>query len=361
MIDIFDIKPKIAVIFGGNSPEYSVSLQSAYAVITHIDKNKYDPVLIGITKSGEWFRFLGNTDKIANDTWCNTSDCVRAIISPCRSNRSLLEFKANTVHLVKLDGVMPVLHGRNGEDGTVQGLLELSGIPIIGCKSLSSSLCMDKEKARKLAYMAGVQIPKSFLLRKETYGSSDFKQAERLGYPLFVKPVMSGSSLGITKVMGVNELSEALNKAFCYDNKVIVEENIPGFEVGCAILGDTDLVIGELDEIELSGGFFDYNEKYTLQTSRIHVPARVNAQKTEEIKNAAKTIYHALDCTGFARVDMFLTPSGEIVFNEVNTIPGFTNHSCFPNMLYAIGMTFETVVNRIIGLALESAFISCIA
>jgi len=345
------MKLKIAVLFGGCSTEYDISLQSAYAVITHLDINKYDPVLLGITPVGEWFHFSGDPAKIKDNTWCNPFDCVRAIISPSREAHGVLKFEAGEVRTIRLDAAMPVLHGKNGEDGTVQGLLELAGIPIVGCNSLCSALCMDKDKAHKIAHVAGVRIPRSFILENEMDAGTAWEQAENIGYPLFVKPVRAGSSFGITKVLNRDELPAAVNLAFGYDDRVIIEENISGFEAGCAVLGNDKLIVGELGEIELADGFFDYKEKYTPETYSFHVPARIPAQKAEEIKDTARTIYRALGCTGFARVDMFLTPSGEIIFNEVNTIPGFTTHSHYPHMLKAIGMTFEQVINTAIGLA----------
>ena len=172
--------------------------------------------------------------------------------------------------------------------------------------------------------------------------------AQETGYPLFVKPVKAGSSYGVTKVASPEQLAPAIELAFRYDNQVILEENIEGFEVGCAVLGSSEPITGEVDEIELSGGFFDFTEKYTLKTSSIHVPARIDASKAAEIKETAKTIYRTLGCSGFARVDMFLTPEGEIVFNEVNTIPGFTEHSRYPGMMKAAGYSFENVLDMII-------------
>jgi len=344
-------KLKIAVLFGGCSPEYCVSLQSAYAVITHLDTGKYTPVLIGISEMGEWFRFTGDAGKIKDDTWCNPGDCTRAVISPSRETRGLLEFSADGVREVRLDAAMPVLHGKYGEDGTVQGLLELAGIPVVGCGTFSSAVCLDKDRARKLAGVAGVRIPKSFVAEENDDKVLAEERAGALGYPLFVKPVRAGSSFGITKVLNKNELPGAFRLAFEYDSRAIVEECIDGIEIGCSVLGKDELVIGQLDEIELSGGFFDYKEKYTLETSSIHVPARITPQKAGEIKDTAKVVYKALDCAGFARVDMFLTKSGEIYFSEANTIPGFTLHSRLPNMLKAIGMSFEQVLDRVIELA----------
>jgi D-alanine---D-serine ligase len=346
-------KLKIAVIFGGCSPEHAVSLESAYSVISHMNREAYEPIPIGISPRGEWFRFYGGAGKIKDGAWNNPADCVRAVISPSRAVHGILEMSGDRLRQVRLDAALPVLHGKNGEDGTVQGLLELAGIPVAGCKTLCSALCMDKDRAHKLVSQAGVRVPHSFIIEGETDIGQAAARAKTLGYPLFVKPVKAGSSLGVTKAAGDDELAEAVRLAFEYDSSVIVEECIPGFEVGCAVLGTERLITGELDEIELAAGFFDYHEKYTLETSAIHVPARIAAGKAAEIKETAKEIYRALDCSGFARVDMFLTPSGEIVFNEVNTIPGFTAHSRFPNMLKAAGMPFEEIIDRIIRQAVK--------
>ena len=344
---------KIGVIFGGCSPEYGVSLQSAYAVIRHMDKSRYAPVLIGISSDGRWFRFEGSVEKLPVGTWLNDSDCAPCALSPDRSVGALLTFRGGGVEETRLDAVFPVLHGKNGEDGTVQGVVELAGIPLICCGVLASALCMDKDRAHRLVRAAGIRTPESLVLTSE----SDLRRAggviRSMGYPLFVKPVRAGSSYGVTQVMREGELEEAVKLAFAYDERIILEEAIDGFEVGCAVMGNSSLIVGEPDEVELSQGFFDFTEKYTLKTSAIHVPARVSSTKSAEIKRAALRIYQSLGCRGFARVDMFLTPDGEVVFNEVNTIPGFTEHSRFPAMLAAAGMDFEQVVTTAIELAVE--------
>ena len=344
-------KLTIAVLFGGCSPEYDVSLKSAYSVISHMDGEKYESILIGITRCGEWFVFTGEIKKIENDTWHNSNDCTKAIISPDRGTKGVMVFNNDGVDTIKLDAAMPILHGKNGEDGTVQGLLELAGIPIVGCGTLSSALCMDKIRAHKLANNAGIRTANSFVLHNESDMAYVQAHAKKLGYPLFVKPVKAGSSFGVTKVSNENELPDAIKRAFEHDNMVIVEENIDGFEVGCAVLGNQELIIGHVDEIELSEGFFDYTEKYNLETCSIHVPARITPYKADEIRDLARIIYKALGCSGFARVDMFLTPNGEIVFNEVNTMPGFTPNSRYSSMLKAIGMTFEEIIDTAIELA----------
>lgn len=347
------MKKRIAIIFGGCSPEYRISLQSAYSVISHLDQTRYEPVLIGISSAGSWFRFEGAPKKIASDTWCNDGDCTPLAVSPNRMEHNLLLFRHGTVEKLQIDIAFPVLHGKNGEDGTLQGMFELAGIPVTGCGVLSSALCMDKDRAHKLVHEAGISVPASFVLKKSTAAATALKKAAQIGYPLFVKPVKAGSSFGITKATGSDELPAAVKAAFEYDEEVIIEECISGFETGCAILGNQNLTIGEVDEIELSDGFFNFTEKYTLKTSAIHVPARIDPQMAEKIKKTAATIYRALDCRGFARVDLFLSESGDIVFNEVNTIPGFTVHSRFPNMIKAIDISFEQMITAVIELAVD--------
>ncbi len=347
-------KKRIAVLFGGCSPEYGVSLQSAHAVISNMNRQKYIPVPIGITRQGEWLLFLGDLREIIADTWQQSELCVPVAVSPDRGEHALLCYRDKSIDRIFVDAAFPVLHGQNGEDGTVQGLFELAGIPIIGCGVLASALCMDKARAHSLVKAAGIAVPRSYVLGQNTDVQTAFSWAEELAYPVFVKPVKAGSSFGITKVMRRDALPDAIARAFEYDDAVIIEENIEGFEVGCAIIGNDVLTIGEVDEIELADGFFDFTEKYSLQTSAIHVPARLNRQQREKIRLVAQKIYRALACRGFARVDMFLTPSGEIVFNEVNTIPGFTPHSRFPKMLQAVGIPFERMLEILIEQAVRA-------
>lgn len=347
-------RKRIAILFGGCSPEYGVSLQSAYSVITHLDREKYEPVLIGISNAGDWFQYVGEIEKIPADTWCNEEDCIPVVVSSNRTVHGIVTIKNGKIRETHIDAVFPVLHGKNGEDGTVQGMFELAGIPVVGCGVLSSALCMDKDRAHKLVQAAGISVPQSFVLQSGGDAETAIRQAERIGYPLFVKPVGAGSSYGITKVTGRNQLPEALKLAFSYDSTVIVEECISGFEVGCAVLENDGFVVGEVDEIELEKGFFDFTEKYTLKTSSIHVPARISAEKAGEIKETAKLIFKTLDCRGFARVDMFLDDTGRIVFNEVNTIPGFTTHSRFPNMMKAAGISLEQVISMAVDRAVTS-------
>lgn len=346
-------RKNIAIIFGGYSPEYNVSLESAGCVVTHLNKEKYTPVLIGITRSGDWYHFTGDADRIADDTWYSADSCAPAMLSPDRSRHELLTFHSSGFKKTHIDTVFQIMHGKNGEDGTLQGLCELAGLPLVGCGTLASALAMDKDRAHKLAQAAGVIVPQSFVLTRKFNESYALAQAGSLGYPLFVKPVKAGSSYGITKVTERGGLLRAIALAFEYDKEVIVEAAVTGFEVGCAVMGNEELITGELDEIELEleDSFFDFTEKYNLVTSKIHVPARIPPETAARVRQTAMIIYRALGCRGFARVDMFLTPAGEIVFNEVNTIPGFTPHSRFPSMMRAAGFSFEQVITRAIELA----------
>ncbi len=347
-------KKKIAIIFGGCSSEYSVSLQSAYSIISNMDGRCYEAILIGINQEGSWFRYFGAIDRIKDDTWhTEEKDCISVILSPDRHIHGIIELRREGIRYERIDAAFPVMHGKNGEDGTIQGLIELAGIPLIGCGTLSSALCMDKDRAHRLAAAADICIPNSIVLTKQLTSILLYEKTKDLQYPLFVKPMKAGSSFGITKVYDRSDLAGAVKLAFEYDNEVIIEENIEGFEVGCAILGNQELIIGEVDEIELSNGFFDYTEKYTLKSSQIHMPARIDDKTAEKIKQTAALIYRTLGCRGFARVDLFLTPDNRIVFNEVNTIPGFTTHSRFPNMMNGIGLPFRELLTRLIEMGLK--------
>lgn len=346
-------RKRIAVLFGGCSPEYGVSLESAYSVMTHIDSRKYDVFPVGITREGGWYAYEGGWERIVPDEWFSEKSCVRTVLLPERNRDGkgrFCVFREKGTEEIAVDAVFPVLHGKNGEDGTVQGMCELAGVPVVGCTLTASVLGMDKDRAHRLAAEAGVCVPGSVVVRRQEFKDSR-EDIAALGFPVFVKPVRAGSSFGITKVSSPEGIFEALEKAFSYDDEAIVEQFIPGFEVGCAVMGNERLITGAVDEIELTDGFFDYTEKYGLVTSKIHVPARISERKAQEVIEKAKKIYRALGCRGFARVDMFLTPEGKVVFNEVNTIPGFTAHSRFPGMMRAAGFSLETVVDTAIGLA----------
>ncbi len=347
------MRKRIAVIFGGHSSEYEVSLQSAFSVLQNMNENKFEVFPVGITREGEWYHYTGGLEQIRDNSWAEKKENLHSVaVSQSRPAPGFLVFDGDGCRRIPVDLVLPVLHGRNGEDGTLQGLFELAGIPVAGCGTLSSALCMDKDRAHKLVGLAGIAVPKAVAFRQADQEAACRKVKESLSCPLFVKPLRAGSSLGITRITKMQELFSAVEFAFTYDTEVIVEEEVDGSEVGCAILGDEVLTVGRVDEVALSGSFFDYTEKYTLQSSRIYMPARVERKTEERIQETAMAIYRTLGCSGFARVDMFYTSSGEIVFNEVNTIPGFTSHSRYPNMMKGIGLSFTEVLDKLLSLYL---------
>lgn len=348
-------KQRVAVIFGGCSSEHEISLKSAEAVLTHMDPEKYEIVPVRITPEGRWMWERG------------PGDAVPAFLSPDRSDGGLVYFE-DGVHVLPLDCALPVLHGRNGEDGTVQGLCRLAGIPVAGCGVLSSALCLHKHVAHQLVQAAGIDVPRSVLLRRGAATTGEpcrsetttrcwreetaqrWREAVRpLGLPVFVKPVQEGSSVGIHRVEREEDLADAIGDAFSYDEEVVVEQEVEGFEVGCAILGGERPLIGAVDEVELTSGWLDFQEKYrTRRQARIHMPARLPQETASRIQSVALRIYRTLRCSGFARVDMFLTPQGRIVFNEVNTIPGLTVHSRYPRMLAGAGIGFSQMIDVLI-------------
>ncbi|AJY73509.1 D-alanine--D-serine ligase VanG [Paenibacillus beijingensis] len=349
-------KLTIGVLFGGCSTEHEVSLSSSAAVLNHLNLNreKYDIVMIGITRDGQWYRYEGEVDRIQEDSWSLHPSCTPVLLSPNRAMKGLIELVGTEYRFTPLDAVFPVLHGKNGEDGTMQGLLELSGIPFVGCDTLSSAICMDKAIAKTLVAAAGIGVPPFITV---TAGDPVFETvaaAEKLGFPLYVKPAKSGSSIGITKVYNKQELMAGIEAAHLHDSKVVIERHVDGFELGCAVLGNTPyLVMGEMDEIELAGEFFDHEEKYSLSTASIHLPARIDPNKAKEATEMALRIYRALGCSGLARVDLFLTKDGTLLFNEVNTIPGFTAKSRYPSMMREAGMNFPELLDRLVAAAVQ--------
>ncbi len=345
-------KQTVMVLFGGRSPEHGISLQSAATVLENLDTEKYRPVAVGITREGRWYRFTGSWDAIREDRWSQGA-CTPAILSPDRGDRGLLLLEEGGFWRLPVDVALPMLHGCLGEDGTVQGLIQLAGIPLAGCGVLASALGMDKEMARKAAAAAGVAVPRCHTLGREEAASQAPALARRLGYPVFVKPARAGSSLGVRRVEEEGQLAPALEDALRYDSRVLLEEAVPGFEVGCAIAGTGALTLGAVDEIHLAGGLLDHGEKYHPVTSVTQAPARLPEEVTTRIKEAAVAVYRALDCAGFARVDLFLTPDQRVLFHEVNTIPGFTPHSRYPAMMAAAGISIPEVLDLVISSATE--------
>jgi D-alanine---(R)-lactate ligase len=337
---------KIGIIFGGCSEEHPVSVISAQEVARNLDTEKYEPLWIGITKSGDW-RLCDGPD--AN--WENGS-CRPAVLSPDRSVHGLLVLDRGRYETISLDLVLPVLHGKLGEDGAMQGLLELSGIPYVGCDVQSSALCMDKSLAYIVARSAGIATPTYW-----TVTANEDIDPDRLTYPVFVKPARSGSSFGVSKVSRKEELLNAVETARQYDSKVLIEEAVGGSEVGCAILGnDFDLIAGEVDRISLSHGFFRIHQESDPESGSENstpiVPADIPAESRLLVQETAKTVHRALGCRGLSRVDMFLKEDGRVVLNEVNTLPGMTPYSRYPRMMAAAGLPLAEVIDRMVSLAL---------
>jgi D-alanine--(R)-lactate ligase len=343
---------KVGVIFGGAGEEHSISVKSAREVAKHLDADKYEPFWIGITTSGAWKLCDGPDADWENGT------ARAAVLSPDRSTPGLLVLEQDPptpparYERVGLDVVLPVLHGKFGEDGAIQGLLELSGIPYAGCDIQSSALCMDKSLAYIVARSAGIATPNFWTLMADEDVNGD-----QLTYPVFVKPARSGSSFGVTKVARPEELDTAVQTARQYDAKVVIEEAVVGSEVGCAIHGNgPDLFAGEVDQIALSDGFFRIHQEREPErgsdNATVIVPANISPDSRSRVRETAKAIYRALGCSGLARVDMFLTEDGQVVLNEVNTLPGMTSYSRYPRMMAAAGLPFADVIDRIVSLTL---------
>lgn len=340
-------KLKIAIIFGGCCEEHAISVKSAQEVAKNLDIEKYEPFYIGITKDGIW--------KLCHSPDANweSGNCHPAILSPDRSVHGLIVQEQGQYKTIRMDMVFPVLHGKLGEDGAMQGLLELSGIPYAGCDVQSSALCMDKSLTYIVAANAGIATPNF-----RTLTLNENIDAGRFVYPVFVKPARSGSSFGVSKVCREEDLRGAVETARQYDTKVLIEEAVTGSEVGCAILGnDTDLIAGEVDQICLSYGFFRIHQENKpengSENSTVIVPAGISAKARVLVREMAKTVYRALGCRGLARVDMFLKEDGSVILNEVNTLPGMTSYSRYPGMMAAAGLPFAGVIDRIIWLAMK--------
>ncbi len=300
---------KVGIIFGGCSEEHPVSVKSAREVAKSLDTEKYEPFYIGITQSGAW--------KLCDGPDANWEGSGRtAVLSPDRSVHGLLVLDEGKYETISLDLVLPVLHGKLGEDGAIQGLLEISGIPYAGCDIQSSALCMDKSLTYLVVSGAGVATPNFW-----TVAENENIDPDQLTYPVFVKPARSGSSFGVSKVSAKEELPDALETARRYDSKVLIEEAVAGSEIGCAILGnDLDLIAGEVDRVALTHGFFrihqESNPESGSENSTFIVPADIPAESRSLVQEAAKVVYRALGCRGLARVDMFLKDDGTVVLNE---------------------------------------------
>lgn len=350
---------RVLVLFGGVSSEHEVSCMSASSVINNIPHDKYEVVAIGITKSGEWLLFDGDISLLPDDKWLTSEKCKKAVISPDRSDHGIIVFDNDKINKIHIDACFPVLHGKNGEDGTMQGLLEIAGIPYVGCNVLSCAVCMDKEFTNTLADAADIKQAKWCSITSHEYKKSQAaflnKAADYLGFPIFVKPANAGSSVGISKAKNENELRDAIDKAFLFDKKVVLEEFIDGFEVECAVIGNTEAMASAIGQIVSCNEFYDYDAKY-LTDSTLLIPADLPIDKQNEVRAAAVKAYTALNCTGLSRIDFFVErKSGEVVFNEINTIPGFTSISMYPKLMEQSGVPYPKLLDKLFKLAIERA------
>ena len=352
-------KLNVCVLFGGISPEHEVSLRSAESVLQNLDPEKYNIIPVGITKDGDWVRY-GGTDYslLPSGQWLTCPENRRATISPIRG-QGLLCFEGDCVMREMIDVVFPVLHGENGEDGAMQGLLQMAGIPYVGPHVAESAVAMDKTLTKLVADNAGVPQAAWLLIRaSELKNRMDaiLEQIEgRFSYPVFVKPAGTGSSVGVSKAADRTQLEEALTKAGASDEKILVEEFIHGREVEVAVMGNSSPVASVCGEIDSGAEFYDYDAKYITDTSVAYIPARIDEEVAEQVREQAVKVYSAIGCQGLSRVDFFVTyEDNRIVFNEINTLPGFTSISMYPKLFAASGIPYGELLDELLKLAMEA-------
>ena len=354
------IKRNVCVLFGGMSPEHEVSLRSAESVLNNMDCEKYQIYPVGITKEGQWILFGGSDYAMLPDgTWKDHPDNCNAVISPVRG-QGLVCMGENGVRNIKIDVVFPVLHGENGEDGSMQGLLQLAGIPYVGPHVAASAVSMDKTLTKLVMDHAGVPQAKWVLVRNSELSVRMEAILEEIEitfqYPVFVKPASTGSSVGVSKARDREALSAALLNAGKFDEKILVEEFISGSEIEVAVLGNTSPMASVCGEIDSGADFYDYEAKYITDTSVAYIPARISENTAEQVRELAVKVYNAIGCQGLSRVDFFVTYDSErIVFNEINTLPGFTSISMYPKLFDASGIGYSQLIDRLLEYAMETA------
>jgi len=343
-------KLRVGILFGGKSAEHEVSLQSAGNVFDAIDRDRFEPVLIGIEKSGRW-RLAGDTVSLQG-----AGDSVALLLE---SARLLCRLPGSSAHAppasgLDLDVVFPMLHGPFGEDGTVQGLLKLAGLPFVGSGVLGSAVGMDKDAMKRLFRDAGIPVGK-FLCFRAGQTLPSFAEIETaLGGPVFVKPANMGSSVGIGKARDAAEFAAAAKEAFLYDTKIVVEEFVRGREIECAVLGNENPAASVPGEVIPSHDFYSYDAKYLDENgAALEIPAKIDRAAAERIRELSLKAFRVLGCEGLARVDFFLREDGEILVNEINTMPGFTKISMYPKLWEASGVGYAELITRLIALAME--------
>lgn len=350
----------VCILFGGVSPEHEVSLRSAESVLNNIDGSKYNVFPVGITREGKWILYGGKDySDLPSGRWLTHPDNRQAAISPIRG-QGLLTFEGDCVVRQQIDVVFPVLHGENGEDGTIQGLLQLAGIPYVGPHVAASAVAMDKTLTKLVVDQAGITQAAWNLVRRSDMGSRmegtlDALEA-RFAYPMFVKPAGTGSSVGVSKATEREDLKKALLEAGKYDDKVLVEEFIRGREIEVAVMGNESPVASVCGEIDSGADFYDYDAKYITDTSVSYIPARIPEDVAETVRDTAVKVYKAIGCQGLSRVDFFVTwQENRVVFNEINTIPGFTSISMYPKLFGASGVPYSQLIDKLLELALEAS------
>ncbi|WP_277589600.1 D-alanine--D-alanine ligase [Pseudomonas chlororaphis] len=350
-------KLRVGIIFGGRSAEHEVSLQSARNIVDALDRERFEPVLIGIDKNGHWHlndtsNFLINQENPALIA-LNRSNRELAVV-PGKASQQLLETSSQEL-LGHVDVIFPIVHGTLGEDGCLQGLLRMADLPFVGSDVLGSAVCMDKDISKRLLRDAGLAVTPFITLNRATAARTDFALARgKLGLPMFVKPANQGSSVGVSKVTSAAEYHAAIEQALGFDEKVLVESAVSGREIECAVLGNDQPIASGCGEIVVGSGFYSYDSKYIDdQAAQVVVPADLSEEVSERIRTLAVEAFQVLGCSGLARVDVFLTQGGEVLINEINSLPGFTRISMYPKLWQAAGMTYSELVSRLIELALE--------
>ena len=352
-------KRSVCILFGGISPEHAVSLRSAESVLNNIDHDKYEVLPVGITREGQWI-FFGGKDYslLPQGTWMEHPDNRKAAISPVRG-QGLLIFEGSSVTAQPIDVVFPVLHGENGEDGAMQGLMQMAGIPYVGPHVASSAVAMDKTLTKLVVDHAGVPQAAWQLVRSQELADSMpaiiASLEQRFRYPMFVKPAGTGSSVGVSKAADRAALGAALVNAAKFDKKILVEEFIHGREIEVAVLGNDNPVASICGEIDSGADFYDYDAKYITDTSTAYIPARIPEGVQQTVRELAVKVYSAIGCQGLSRVDFFVTYEGNrVVFNEINTLPGFTSISMYPKLFAASGIPYSQLIDRLLELAQEA-------
>ena len=349
----------VVVLFGGMSSEHEVSRVSAGTFVDHIDRTRYDLMTIGITKEGRWLYTEASSAQMADGSWEELGSNMPCVLSPDRADHGMILFTpAGQVEKIHVDVVIPVLHGLWGEDGTVQGLLELAGIPYVGCGVLASAVCMDKGVANALFDANNIPHTKwldanRWQIESDLEGVCAGVEA-KLGWPVFVKPANAGSSVGISKVSNREELKKAIALALENDRKVVFEAFVDGQEVECAVIGSDPAVATRPGEILAGAEFYTYDDKYKNGVSQTVIPAHLPEEKLDEVKTYAAMAYTALGCEGLARCDFFVEKgTGRVMINEINTFPGFTSISMYPKLMEHEGLPVPALIDRLIELALE--------